>query len=384
MRRARINIVGGGIGGLCAALALRRAGFEPQVFEQAPELLEIGAAIAVWPNAMRVLRRLGLGEEVEGRGGVLKYARWIERTGRDFKHFPLPETGAPSVALHRAGLQSALVRALPPDSIHLGRAFQGFSQSGDEVEARFDDGASEASDVLICADGLHSRARAQIVGDGPPVYRGYTVWRGITRLEHAALQAHTAMEVYGAGRRFGIGPVGLGRTGWWATANEPEGVTETSSEHREKLLRLFDGWCAPVVELIEATPSEKILRTATYDRPHAKRWGEGRVTLLGDAAHPLTPNLGQGGCMAIEDAAVLARCLAKYDDAALALRAYESHRRARTARVAAYSRRYGAVGQLDGALAVRLRGALMSSVPESVGRRLLRLVFDYDAFGVEV
>jgi 2-polyprenyl-6-methoxyphenol hydroxylase-like FAD-dependent oxidoreductase len=216
------------------------------------------------------------------------------------------------------------------------------------------------------------------------LYRGYTVWRGVARLEHAALQTGTASEIYGAGRRFGVVPVGLGRTGWWATANEPTDVTESASEHAPKLLRLFDGWCAPVCELIGATPSETILRNGAYDRPAAARWGEGRVTMLGDAAHPMTPNFGQGGCIAVEDAAVLARCLAGYEDPRAALRAYESRRRARAAGVASYSRRYGAFGQWQSAAAVRLRAGLLSSVPEALGRRLLSLVFDYDAYRVEV
>jgi 2-polyprenyl-6-methoxyphenol hydroxylase-like FAD-dependent oxidoreductase len=410
----RIVIVGGGVGGLSAALALRREGFEPQVFEQAPVLLEVGAAIAVWPNAMRVLRRLGVADAVAERGGLLRHARWMGRDGRVFNHFPFPDEEVPGVALHRADLQGALLRALPPESIHLGKTFERFTQGRndarahedearahdgevrtradevraharvDEVRVSFAGGDEVACDVLVAADGLHSRARARLVGDGPPVYRGYAVWRGIARLEHAALLPDTAMEIYGGGRRFGIGPVGLGRTGWWATANETEAAAEVPSEHQKKLLKLFEGWCAPVRELIEATPSEAILRNPTYDRPPAPRWGDGRVTLLGDAAHPLTPNFGQGGCMAIEDAVVLARCLSKYGDAARALRVYEAHRRTRTARVARYSLLYGAVGQWQSPAAVALRARLLSSVPESVGRRLLRLIFDYDAYAAEV
>ena len=380
----RIVIVGGGIGGLTAALAMRREGFAPEVYERAPALLEVGAAIAVWPNAFRVLERLGLAETVLGHAGRIEHARWLGLDGRLYNHFEFPETGSPAVALHRADLQGALLSALPPESVHLGKTFAGFDAHGEEVSARFDEGAEVACDVLVGADGLHSGVRAQLLGDGEPVYRGYNVWRGVARLEHASLEPHTASEVYGEGQRFGIGPVGLGRTGWWATANGPEAVQESASEHGPKLSRMFEGWCAPVRELIEATPSETILRNAAYDRPASARWGEGRVTLLGDAVHPMTPNLGQGGCVAIEDAAVLARCLAKYADAPAALRAYESGRRTRAARVASYSRRYGVFGQWKSPAATRLRSRLLSYVPESVGKRLLSLVFDYDAYGVEI
>ena len=380
----RILIVGGGIGGLCAALALRREGFEPEVFEQAPALLEVGAAIAVWPNAMRVLLRLGVGEAVRASGGLLEDARWLDRGGRLYKQFSLPDGAVTGVALHRADLQGALLRALPPESVHLGKTFESYELAGDEVRVRFAGGETIVCDVLVGADGLHSRAREQLLGDGAPLFRGYTVWRGIARLEHPALAPRTASEVYGSGKRFGIGPVGKGRTGWWATANEPESAAEPASEHQKKLLPLFDGWQSPVTELIEATPSEIILRNSTYDRPPAARWGEGRMTLLGDAAHPMTPNFGQGGCMAIEDAAVLARCLAKYADATVALRAYESHRRARASRVVGYSLRYGAVGQWQSAAAVRLRAGFLSTFPERLLRRLLGLIFDYDAYEVEV
>jgi 2-polyprenyl-6-methoxyphenol hydroxylase-like FAD-dependent oxidoreductase len=384
MRPMRIVIVGGGIGGLAAALAMRREGFDPAVYERAPALLEVGAAIAVWPNAFRVLERLGLGETVLERAGRIEHARWLGRGGRLYNHFEFPKTEQPAIALHRADLQGALLRALPPESVRLGKTFAGFDERGEEIYARFDDGTEIACDVLVGADGLHSRVRAQLLGDGEPIYRGYNVWRGVARIEHASLEAHTASEVFGEGRRFGIGPVGLGRTGWWATANEPEAAHESASEHGPKLSRMFKGWLAPVRELIEATPSETILRNAPYDRPASARWGRGAVTLLGDAVHPMTPNLGQGGCVAIEDAAVLARCLKKYADARPALRAYESVRRTRAARVANYSRRYGVFGQWHSRAATRLRARLLSYVPQSVGRRLLSSIFDYDAYEVEI
>jgi 2-polyprenyl-6-methoxyphenol hydroxylase-like FAD-dependent oxidoreductase len=319
-----------------------------------------------------------LGEAVLARAGRIEEARWLGSDGRLYRKFTLPDSGAPAVALRRADLQAALRGALPAGTLRLGKTLAGFEEVGGEVRARFADGGEVVCDLLVGADGLHSRVRAQAFGGAEPVYRGYNVWRGVARLEDEALPAGTALEVYGEGRRFGVGPLGLGRTGWWATANEPEGTPEAPAEHARKLSRLFEGWPRPVPELIAATPTESILRNAAYDRPAAG------VTLLGDAVHPMTPNLGQGGCQAIEDAAVLARCVARYEEPARALREYESRRRARAERVARYSRLYGAFGQLEGRAASRLRARLLSSVPESLGRRLLSLVFDYDAYGVEV
>src|SRR5690349_13263962 len=140
MPRMRIAIVGGGIGGLSAALALGREGLSASVFEQAPVLLEVGAAIAVWPNAFRVLDRLGLGAEVLAHAGRIERARWLGSDGTTYKHFSFPETGAPAVALHRADLQTALRRALPEDSLHLGKTFEGYDDEGEALRLRFADG----------------------------------------------------------------------------------------------------------------------------------------------------------------------------------------------------------------------------------------------------
>jgi 2-polyprenyl-6-methoxyphenol hydroxylase-like FAD-dependent oxidoreductase len=374
----RIAIIGGGIGGLCTALALVRAGFEPEVFEQAPALLEVGAAIAVWPNAMRVLQRLGCGEEVLKRAGVIKQVRWLNYDGRNFRHVNFPETDAPAVALHRADLQRILLQAVPEKLVRLGKKFESYSEEDGTLRASFADGTSISCDVLIGADGLHSRARELALKDGPPIFRGYTVWRGITPFTPGELKPATAMEIFGRGRRFGIGPVGLGRTGWWATANEPEEAAEDSSEHQSKLMSLFDGWYAPVLELIRGTPSTSILRNSTYDRTPVKKWTDGNVILIGDAVHPTTPNLGQGGCMAIEDAAILAGCLSKGEDINRALRNFVGIRAARTAAITRYSLRYGAIGQTESPRAIRLRDRVLSMMPERLSQKLLRLIFDYD------
>ncbi len=381
----RIVIVGGGIGGLCAALALRQAGFAPEVFEQAPALLEVGAAIAVWPNALRVLLRLGIGAQVIKQAGVIKHVRWLASDGRQLNHADFPDTDVPAIALHRADLQSALLHALPADSIHLGHTCDHHEQQGDSIHVRFTDGTTHTYDLLIAADGLHSHLRTQLLNDGPPIYRGYTVWRGVTSYTSAALPPATAIETFGRGQRFGIGPVGRGRIGWWATANEPAGHDETAPGRQRRLLTLFAGWPDPILDLIAATPTTSILRTPAFDRPPTKQWGTGAMTLLGDAVHPTTPNLGQGGCMAIEDAALLARCLQHYGaPAQAALRSYERLRQARTAAITTYSRRYGRMGQLANRSAVQLRNLLLARVPEVVIQRSLRLIFAYDAYDVRL
>jgi 2-polyprenyl-6-methoxyphenol hydroxylase-like FAD-dependent oxidoreductase len=177
----------------------------------------------------------------------------------------------------------------------------------------------------------------------------------------------------------------MNRVGWWATANDyrQSNVTQIPpDEQQQLLLRLFAGWYEPVLELIACTPHESIVMSPSFDRLATRKWGTGSVTMLGDAVHPTTPNLGQGGCMAIEDAAILARCLHKYGAADAGLRAYEEIRYPRTKAVASYSRIYGRVGQWQSPWATHLRSVALSLVPQAVTQTLLGRIFDYDAYGV--
>ena len=371
----QIAIIGGGIGGLTAALALQQSGFEAEVFEQAPELLEVGAAIAIWSNAMRVLQRLQLAEKVFEYAGVVEELRWMDQNGFLLNHVSISDDKNPSVALHRSDLQRTLRQALPQSTIQLGHTLVSHEQHGDKMISTFANGRSVESDFLIGADGVHSRLRAQFIKYGEPRNRGYTIWRGTSPHTPAVIPAGVGMELYGRGKRFGIGPLGLGRTGWWAAAN---------TDYTDQVTDLFAGWYAPVMELIEATPPSTILKTVATDREPNKRWGAGRMTLLGDAIHPTTPNLGQGGCQAMEDALVLARCFEKYGPSEQALRHYEHHRHRRTATLTKISRYYGRVGQLENIVPRTLRRTALALAPEAILHRSLQIVFDYDATKVDL
>ena len=399
----RIAIIGGGIGGLTTAIALRRFGFEPEVYEQAPVLLDVGAAIALWSNAMRVLQFLGLGERVRASAGEIEEIHWLDQNGRAVNRVRINEPNVSEttvgVALHRADLQEILLQQLPPASVHLGSSLTELTHNENSVVAHLANGNAYEADLVIAADGIHSRVRNEILDETPPKYRGYTVWRGIAPISPASIPPATAIELHGCGKRFGLGPVGNGKLGWWASANAANTsakVEERSADRKtwklgervpprrpqdtqNELLRLFSGWYRPALQLIEATQSASILKTGAFDRPPGKPWGHKRITLLGDAIHPTTPNLGQGGCMAIEDAIILARCLEKYGATETALRAYENVRYRRTSAIAKYSRWYGSVGQWENIVARGIRRSVLSLVPETIARRVMQVVFDYDA-----
>lgn len=368
----RALVIGGGIGGLAVGVGLRRLGWDVQVFEQAPELRPIGAGLTIWANAVHALERLGVGQQVRDLNPQVASGGIYTSRGR-----PLAQTsiqrleqavGEVSVALHRAELHAILLGALGEEQLHTGMRCAGIEQHADGVTARFTDGSTAEGDVLIGADGLHSVVRQQLIGDGPPRYSGYTSWRAVVPFDHAQLHAG---EYWGRGARFGIVPLSDGRVYWFATRNAPQGQRSAPEEERRALLRLFSHWCRPIPQLVEAAAPEAILRHDIADRPPLQRWGSGRVTLLGDAAHPMTPNMGQGACQALEDAVVLADQLAADANPVLALRTYEQLRIPRTTAIVNQSLRIGAVAQWDGALSGALRTLVMRATPDRLQERAL-------------
>jgi 2-polyprenyl-6-methoxyphenol hydroxylase-like FAD-dependent oxidoreductase len=360
-------IIGGGIGGLATAIALARAGLEVELFERAGELSEVGAGLTLWSNALRALEAIGAGDVVapiglKERSGAIRAA-----DGSVLTHITeAVGAGAPlAMVVHRAELHRGLLELIDPAQLHLGAALADFSQDAAGVTARFADGSTARGDLIIGADGVRSRVRAQLHGDTPPRYAGYTAWRAVVPFDQELLLPG---ESWGIGARFGQVPLADGRVYWFATASVPAGQRSRDGE-RAELLRRFASWHAPIPALIATAPESAILRHDIYDRPALARWGAGLVTLLGDAAHPMTPNLGQGACQALEDAAVLARCLSQGLPPDAALRRYEDLRAARTAGIVRQSRRIGAVGQWAHPLAVRLRDWLMRQVPPGVQQR---------------
>ena len=358
-----VLIAGGGIGGLTAAIALRQAGLPVQVLERTPEIRELGAGITLQANAVLALRRIGLDRAVMAAGrsiGIASIRRWDGTllSGTDFREI---ETllGAPSVAIHRATLQRILLEALGPGVLRAGSEVVVYEAGPDGVEVRLGDGGRIAGAALIGADGIRSAVRARLLGDGDPLYAGYVSWRGVTP-ENFQPAPQEVCESWGAGRRFGIVPIEKGRVYWFATLNTPPGGRDEPGQSRATLLRLFKGWHPPVQALLEATPEEAILRNDILHRMPVRTWGEGRAALLGDAAHPMTPNLGQGAGQAIEDAVVLAECLRGEPDIPAALRRYEARRIPRANGFVLGSLRLGRLAQLENGLARALRDRLIA------------------------
>ncbi|MET0849866.1 MAG: FAD-dependent monooxygenase [Candidatus Rokuibacteriota bacterium] len=344
-----VAIVGGGIGGLAAALALLRAGFDVHVFEQAAAFKEVGAGIQISPNASRLLHGFGLGEALD-RAGVRPVAvhqrRWDD--GRTLQRAPLgPEVaaafGAPYYHFHRADLLQALVDALPPERLHTGHRLAGLGDRGDRVELTFEHGARAVAGVLVGADGIHSTVRAALFGPEHPRFTGCIAYRGLVPAERIA---HLGVEVVSSNW---MGPHGHfvhyfvagGRLLNFVGVNERDTWMRESWTDRGKVadaLAAFDGWHPQVREIIAAVDETYVW--ALFDREPLPRWTMGRVTLLGDACHAMLPFMAQGAAQAIEDGATLAACLsaAGPGDEPAALLRYEALRRPRATRLQELSR----------------------------------------------
>ncbi|HEY6834480.1 MAG TPA: FAD-dependent monooxygenase [Pseudolabrys sp.] len=341
-KSVQIAIAGGGIGGLAAALALLQAGFDVHVYEQTSTLREVGAGIQVSPNAARILHRYGLSDEL-ARVGVRPFA-WHQRRwedGRTLLRTPLGDDvigafGFPHYQCHRADVLAMLSAAVPADRVHLGHRLSGFTDRGSHVDIEFDNGVSVRADMLVGADGIHSPVRRILFGERQPEFTGCMAYRGLVpveRLKHLDLEV-VAQIWMGPGKHVVNYFVASGRLMNFVANVEQDSWTRESWTDRgdpDDLRAAFADW-APELRALFAEVEETFI-WGLFDRAPLPRWSVGRVTLLGDACHPMLPYMAQGAAQALEDGAVLAACLAKSPDVAGALKHYEEVRLPRASNV---------------------------------------------------
>lgn len=374
-----VIIIGGGIGGLTAALALQKIGIEVRVFERAPEFREVGAGLGLWLNALRPLDRLGVGEKIRGFAAPLKFAEICTPQGKVLSRMDIEKAvgvkDAANFVMHRADLHSAIKEALPTGSLETSAECEKIEQDKDGVTAHFKSGESVRGSLLIGADGLHSVVRKSLWGESMLRYSGQTCYRGVA--DASPPEKNVIREIQGAGKRGAVCPISDNRVYWWTALNACQGETDEPAERRGELLKIFKGWGFGLPEIISATEKE-VLRNDLVDREPLKTWSKGRITLLGDAAHPMLPNLGQGACTAIEDAFVLAQNVAQSGLNPIALENYESKRIARTTKIVKQSWNFGIPVRWKHQMSVRFRETLMSLMPESVAQNIIRENVCYD------
>ncbi|WP_067697029.1 FAD-dependent monooxygenase [Nocardia jejuensis] len=345
-------VVGAGIGGLTAAAALRRAGIEVVLCERGPELRAAGFGLSLQSNALNALRTLDLGIDeqllrVGGRALSASYRRPDGSVMRRVEVAPAEALlGAPAVVLARPDLHDVLLAACGADlRVESGAEVLRFTETSDLVQVELADGRTLRADVLIGADGINSAIRRQLHGDEPPRPGEFVCWLALARFDRSFVEVGESVQYWGTGTRFGISDLGDGRIYWWGTQTTTAELASNWPYGKDDLLARFAEWAPPLTEIISGTPESDILALPAQDRPALSEWGRGRVTLLGDAAHPMLPSLGQGANAAIEDAVVLAHALSTHDDAETALRVYERRRIPRTTMFVDESRKLGELEQ---------------------------------------
>jgi 2-polyprenyl-6-methoxyphenol hydroxylase-like FAD-dependent oxidoreductase len=365
----KVIVVGAGIGGLFAGIALREAGCDVTVYERYPEPRVVGAGLTLWANALKLFRRYGILDEVIGRAGACEHSEFRTDRGHTLSRVALGELverfGLPTVCVHRHVVTDTLLRKFGTERLVLGRELVSVHQDDAGVHARFAEGETVTADVLIGADGIRSVVRSALFPDLTPVYDGQTVWRGM--VDAAGLPA-TSFVAFGRGSRAGWSPMGDGQAYWFGARFQPAGMPDRFGSVKADLLDEFGDWAAPIAELMAATPEDAIVRSDVYAVPRLPSWATGRIALLGDAAHAMAPHVAQGACLAVEDATVLALRLAGESTPQAALQRYSDERRARVGIVLDEADGVGRLAAMNGPVSSRLRNAALRLIP---GRMLL-------------
>ncbi|EKU38171.1 FAD-dependent urate hydroxylase HpxO [Acinetobacter sp. WC-141] len=310
-----VVIIGAGMGGLTTGIALKKFGHQVRIFEQTEKILPVGAAISLWSNGVKCLNYLGLTDKIAKLGGQMDDLAYVDGLTGDvmtqFSLLPLiEEVGQRHYPVARADLQNMLMDEFGRDQIHLGKKMVSLEDKADFVEVHFADGSSTQADLLIGADGTHSLTRTYVLGQQVQRrYAGYVNWNGLVEISEDLAPAQQWTTYVGEGKRASLMPVADGKFYFFLDVPLPAGLENNRDEYKKLLKQYFSDWCLPVQQLIERLDPQKTNRVEIHDIEPFSQFYKGRVVILGDAAHSTTPDIGQGGCQAMEDAIYLARSL---------------------------------------------------------------------------
>lgn len=355
----RALIIGGGICGLACAHALQKAGIDFLLFEKSSELREVGAGLTLWANGVKAMSRISLEQFAINSGQSSSHFEFISENGKSLGVVDLSQfsarVGFPSVSINRMQLMKTLETNLDLSRVKLAHEFESFTQSEKNATVKFTNGSSFEGDFILACDGLHSKLRHWMHPGSAQKYAGYTCFRGVANVPPGLVPPGAILHYMGTGSQIGLLDVGRGQVCWYVTQNAKPGLQSIGANRKRDVLNAVENYPQTVKDVIEQTEADAILLNDIYDRDPVNKWVSDRVLLMGDAAHPTTPNLGQGACMAIEDAVVLADCFAGSADFHEAFSKFTSLRQKRTSKIVLASRKIGAVSQVENWIARSFR-----------------------------
>lgn len=372
-------VAGGGIAGLTAAIALQQEGYHVTVLERADELKEVGAGLGLGANAWKALRMLGVMDELEPACHHLKEIEFLNQTGEKLNEIDIEklnqEYGVAYFTVHRAQLQKVLAQHLHVGTLQLGKRIVQVEQSGAGVTVHLEDGTTEGGNALIAADGIHSTIRNYIVPDVMLRYSGYTCWRAVIDAPPNTYMSGVFTETWGANGRIGIVPLTNNQLYWFACVNAPFRSEKMNDYTTEELLHHFQDYHFPIPELLKWTNNERLFQNDVIDLKPMQHFAFDNILLIGDAAHAMTPNMGQGASQAIEDALVLRQAVNNEQSIEKAFISFEQERLPKTTTIVNGSWRVGQAAQMDKNLPISIRNAVMRMTPSKMLERQLKHAF---------
>lgn len=381
MTNKHFAIVGGGIGGLTLGIALQRKGFDVTIFEGAPGLKPLGAGLTLAGNAVKALIHIGIADPILQAGKILQALAIKDQKGNiltqtNAEHLSRKFGVINSFSIHRGDLQSILAQELKSDSLITGKRLLDFNQSSSGVTLYFEDGTSATADYMIACDGIHSVVRKKLLPQSKTRYSGYTCWRAIIDNVPASVDFEQTSETWGKGARFGIVPLANNKLYWFACVNAQQNDPLLREYKIPDLVSEFSNYHSPISDILKQTKNEQLIWGDIIDLKPIKKFAFGRIVLAGDAAHATTPNMGQGACMAIEDAVVLTSCIEEYSTVEEAFERFEAKRIERTTKIVNDSWMIGKVAQLENKLLTSLRNTFIRLTPPSVSENQVKFLMD--------